>query len=188
MCEPVGCGCVSPSLPGVNVCASLRCWVWVWCEGEDVCHCVHGGPASEPPPAHPPPRDLWLPPRQCPCPSSLLPPNWREGEGGAGAATSPPHPCPINSSRARAGAGASGWRRKGVKAGARAGERNPPTRAQVSLPFLPSLAQPCPAQPDPVSVIASPPAPREVSGSAGSPHYHMPLPFSGDLQEPETGG
>lgn len=170
------------------MCASLCCWVWVWCEGEDVCHCVCGGPAFEPPPAHSPPPVLWLPPRQWPCPFPLLPPNCSlQGVGGAGAAAPPPHPGPINSSRARAGAGASGWSSKGVGARARTGERTPPARAQVSLPFLPSLAQPCPGQPGPASVTTSSPAPREVSGPAQPPHYHPSLPISGDLQEPESG-
>lgn len=54
------------------------------------------GPAPSPPSS----LVLWLPPRQCPCPSPLLPPNQSVQGGSWCCGPPPPHPGPINSSRA----------------------------------------------------------------------------------------
>ena len=181
---------MSPSAPGVNVCVcthhrnvcfSVMLGVGV-AEGEDVCHCVCGGPASEPPSARPPPLAPWLPPKQWPCPPSPSQPVCAGWGSWCFGPPTPPHPGPINSSRAGAGAGASGWSSKGVRPGPESRREEPPTRAQVSPPFIP---RPAPAQPKPgpVSIITSPPASREVSGPAQYPHHHMLLPDSGDLWE-----
>ena len=89
---------MSPSPPGVNVCVcmhhrsvclSVMLGVGV-AGGEDVCHCVCGGPASEPPSARPPPRLRGSFPTSGPAP--LLPPNRSVQAGGAGASAPPPLP------------------------------------------------------------------------------------------------
>lgn len=117
--------CVCVCMHHRNVRLSVMLGVGVAGE-EDVCHCVCGGPASEPPSARPPPLAPWLPPKQWPCPPSPSQPVCARGGSWCFGPPTPPHPGPINSSRAGAGAGASGWSSKGVRARARQPERGAP--------------------------------------------------------------